>query len=209
MRIRNFVALMVSLSVTLPVMAQLTSAPGVSGAPQVSSPYVGSPYGGYNPYSRSAGFYTPNFTGVNYPGFGTPQLIGGGYYNVPSGRWSLPMWMAPSGYYYPWAPRPAGFTYAYPIPVLYVQQQDTAPSPALPPLTTVFTDLSKYLEKTHTEKKLNDGDYNNIKRRVTDLESKSRHLRIAAGGQMDSFDEAEIRREMDKIGSELSWRVNR
>ncbi len=209
MSARNFFGLILSLSMALPAVAQLTSSPGSSGVrvPQAGSPYMGSPYGGYNPYARSAGFYTPNYTGVNYPIFGMPQMNAGGYCNVPSGRWSLPMWMAPSGYYYPWAPRPSGFSYAYPIPVLQVQ--DSAPTPALPPLTTVFSDLNKYLEKTHTEKKLNDNDYNMIKRRVTDLESKSRSLRMAAGGQMDSFDEAEIRREMDKIGSELSWRVNR
>lgn len=161
----------------------------------------------FNPYARTSGFYTPPYLGVNYPAFGVPQAIGGGFFRIPSGQAMLPMWQAPSGYYYPWAYRPRNFVYAYPLPILVIQNQN--PEPALPPLSVVFTDMAKYLDENKKDKKITDNDYNGMMRRVKDLQSKERTLRIAAGGSLDPADEAQLRRDLDQVGSELSWRVSR
>jgi|AGTN01.1.fsa_nt_gi hypothetical protein len=161
----------------------------------------------YNPYARTSGFYTPPYLGVNYPAFGVPQAIGGGFFRIPSGQTMLPMWQAPSGYYYPWAFRPRNFVYAYPLPILVIQNQN--PEPALPPLSVVFTDMTKYLDENKKDKKITEYDYGGMIRRVKDLQSKERTLRIAASGSLDPADEAQIRRDLDQVGSELSWRVSR
>lgn len=176
------------------------AAPGYGG-------YGGYGYGGYNPYGTTSGFYNPGYAGITYPTFGAPQSIGGSFYSIPSGRAMLPMWHAPSGYYYPWAPRPAGFSYAYPLPILSVQ--NSAPTPALPPLSTVYTDMSKFLEKAKEDKKINDSDYMRMSRRIKDLQSKTRHLRISGDGHLDPTDEEQLRRDIEQVGDELSWRVNR
>lgn len=161
----------------------------------------------FNPYARTSGFYTPPYLGVNYPAFGVPQAVGGGFFRIPNGQAMLPMWQAPSGYYYPWAYRPRNFVYAYPLPILVIQNQN--PEPALPPLSVVFTDMTKYLDENKKDKKITEYDYNGMIRRVKDLQSKERTLRIAAGGSLDPADEAQIRRDLDQVGSELSWRVSR
>lgn len=160
-----------------------------------------------NPYARTSGFYVPPYAGVTYPAFGVPQALGGGFFRIPSGQSMLPMWQAPSGYYYPWAYRPRNFVYAYPLPILVVQNQN--PEPALPSLSVVFTDMTKFLDDNKKDKKITEYDYNGMIRRVKDLQSKERTLRIAASGTLDPADEAEIRRDLDKVGSELSWRISR
>jgi len=203
-------------------LVMITISPAVAQLPQTPSRQYGrtfipgqvptqqnnyNPANIYNPYSRTSGFYTPPYLGVNYPAFGAPRAIGGSYYQVPSGQSMLPMWHAPSGYYYPWAFRPRNFVYAYPLPILVIQNQN--PEPALPPLSVVFSDMTKYLDENKKDKKISEYDYTGMIRRVKDLQSKERTLRIAAGGTLDPADEAQIRRDLDLVGSELSWRVSR
>ncbi|MCA9801821.1 MAG: hypothetical protein KC777_07530 [Cyanobacteria bacterium HKST-UBA02] len=183
--------------------AQLNSIPGAGAG--TYNPY------GYNPYNRSAGFYNPNpySNGINYPAFGMPLSTGNGFYNIPCGRTNLPMWKAPSGYYYPWAPRPAGFAYAYPMPVLIVPQQAEAPAPALPPVSVALTDMEKFLEENKKSNKLQERDVTNLNRRIKDLQTKERSLRVAGGGTLDPSDEAQLRRDLEQVGNDLSWRLNR
>src|SRR5579883_1491186 len=91
-----------------------------------------------NPYQTTLGFYNPYIgsgTTIHYPGFGVPKQTTGNFYSVASGNCNLPMWRAPSGYYYPWAPRPSGFRYDYyPVPVLVFDKASEAPAPAIPPM---------------------------------------------------------------------------
>lgn len=207
---RTLVTVLGLLTIAIsPAVAQLPQAP----MPRVYNPALPiqnnnyNPSNFYNPYARTSGFYTPPYLGVNYPAFGAPRALGGSYYQIPSGQSMLPMWHAPSGYYYPWAFRPRNFGYAYPLPILVIQNQN--PEPALPPLSVVFSDMTKYLEENKKDKKISEYDYTGMIRRVKDLQSKERTLRIAAGGTLDPADEAQIRRDLDQVGSELSWRVSR
>lgn len=221
-------AICTTFAVALPAVAQFnsvntrgfsqTQTPGVVRTFPGAAPGVGVPgmtvpatprYGyGYNPYQTTTGFYNPNVGNINYPAFGTPINTGGSYYNVPSGNSRLPMWKAPSGYYYPWCPRPTGFVYAYPMPVLVVENQ-TQPAPALPPLSTIMSDMEKFLEDSKKDGKITERDYTNMLRRVKDLKSKERTMRIAAGGTLDPGDESQLRTDLDQVGSELTWRLNR
>ncbi len=205
--------LVVSCSLVSPAVAQIrgeavpvqTSVP----AGQPVNTGVGGAYGyGYNPYQTTTGFYNPNVGNINYPAFGTPVNTGGSYYHVPSGSANLPMWKAPSGYYYPWCPRPTGFAYAYPMPVLVIENR-TQPAPALPPLSTMMSDMEKFLGDSKKDGKITDRDYTNMLQRVKDLKSKERTMRIAAGGTLDPGDETQLRADLDKVGSELTWRLNR
>jgi len=208
-----------AILVALPAVAQMqmkyTQTPmgGTEVVAPVGTPIapggVATPYGYSNPYQTTTGFYNPTMGNINYPSFGAPISLGGSYYNVPSGNTRLPMWRAPSGYYYPWCPRPTGFVYAYPMPVLVINQQQTSPAPALPPLSTVMGDMEKYLDDSKKDGKISERDFTNMSRRVKDLKSKERTLRIAGGGTLDPADETQLRTDVDKVGSELTWRLNR
>lgn len=200
-----------SLFVGTPVLAQSY---GVRpGGPQLNqAPGIyGNPYNMVNPYNRSAGIFNPNPYGnaFNYPVFGVPQSLGNGFYHIPSGGTNLPMWRAPSGYYYPWAPRPTGFNYGMPMPVLVVPQTTQTPAPALPPVSVALSDLDKFLEENKKNPKLQERDYTNMSRRIKDLQAKERNLKVAGGGSLEPDDEAQLRRDLEQVGSDLSWRLNR
>lgn len=210
MKIRYLFSVGCSLLVTLPVMAQLQA--GSTPTPvqnQAGNSQYSQPVNTGNPYGGTLGFYNPTVGNINYPGFGVPRCVGGNFYNILSGNCNLPMWRAPSGYYYPWAPRPGGFVYNYPMPILMLDRSSETPAPALPPLSVSFSDLEKYLEEAKKDGKISERDYNNISRRVKDLKSKERNLRIAASGSLDPGDETQLRRELDQVGSDLTWRVTR
>ncbi len=199
---------------TSPVSAQFGNVPQVvSPTPTtgINSGATSNSFGsGYtNPYGSPNGFYNPAAGNVNYPAFGRPVNVGGNFYNVQSGNVQLPMWKAPSGYYYPWCPRPSGFVYAYPLPVLIINNSAPNPAPALPPLSTVMSDLEKMLEDSKKDGKVSERDYTNMIRRVKDLKSKERTLRIAGSGSLEPDDETQLRTDVDQVGSELSWRLNR
>ncbi len=197
-----------------PASAQFGSTPpAVNSTPAtgISSGVSGSSFGSVNsnPYSSTTGFYNPSVGSINYPTFGRPINTGGDFYNIQSGNVQLPMWKAPSGYYYPWCPRPSGFVYSYPLPVLIINNAAPNPAPALPPISTVLTDLEKLLEDSKKDGKVSERDYTNMIRRVKDLKSKERTLRIAGSGSLDTDDETQLRTDLDQVGSELSWRLNR
>lgn len=159
-----------------------------------------------NPYKRTAGFgfSNPYHSNINYPTFGTPQPTGNGYFLVPSGSAKLPMWKAPSGYLYPWAPRPANFFFRYPMPILMVPQKSTVAAPAVPPLLVVIRDLEHYISDAKSQQKILAKDALTIEKRLADIKSKEHRLRITGGGIINQADEAQMRRELDKTGSEIA-----
>lgn len=213
MKIQIVVAILCVGMSALPAFAQFATAGQVVTTPStgINTGITGNTFGSTtsNPYGVTTGFYNPTVGNVNYPAFGRPINTGGNYYNIQSGNVQLPMWKAPSGYYYPWCPRPSGFVYAYPLPVLIINNAAPNPAPALPPLSTVMTDLEKLIEDSKKDGKVSERDYTNMIRRVKDLKSKERNLRIAGGGSLDTDDETQLRTDLDQVGSELSWRLNR
>ncbi len=96
------------------------------------------------------------------------------------------------------------------MPVLIIDnRQATSPAPAF--ATGFYNDdrygkVSRRLEK---DGKITERDYTNMSRRVKDLKSKERTMRIAAGGSLDPGDETQLRADLDQVGSELTWRLNR
>jgi hypothetical protein len=206
--------------------------PGFGGMPAAPgfSPYGGSPYGNpygnpyANPYSNPyANPYTnPYANPYGHPyaspyfgygnglqgtysrgGYGIPQLIGGNTYSFNVAGAPLNFWRAPSGYYYPWM---GGYNYTqYPI-FVYNGQQNGA-SQALPPLSTIFSDLNDYLDKAKKEGKVGETEYEHLKRRASDLLSKENSLAYESGGTIDPSQEAEIRRDVEGLSAEVARSV--
>jgi hypothetical protein len=147
------------------------------------------PYGGINPY----GYYQP------VPGF---VPYGGSYYGVTIGGNNLHFWRAPSGYYYPWV---GGYAYnSYPIYVVPPGQNN--PMATLPPISTVVSDLDNYLDKAKETGKIDQGDFTSLKRRANDLLSKEKSIAYESGG-LDQDQEADLRRDLDGLSSEVARRV--
>lgn len=186
---------------------------GPQGFVPYGNPYM-NPYGipyGVNPYNPYGGGLVPNSgLGVynpyaGYPAMGMPVPINGGYFGINIGNARLNVWKAPSGYYYPWLPRPAGFGYAPPIVVINQGAQN--PTPAQPPLTTIFGDMNKFLDDAKAKGKINDSDYNHLKLRASDLQKKERSLAMGNGGTLDPNAEEQLRKDVDKLGEEVAYRV--
>jgi len=187
-------------------------APGVSpytspyGSPYGTNPYSNAygqqynPYNTVNPYNRGVSNTVIYGSGIA-PVYGTPQPLGNGFYGIPGGANTFNMWRGPSGYYYPWAYSPAA-VYAPTINVI-----NGASQPALPPLSTEFSDIMKYMDEQKDKGKLTDGDYNHLKQRALDLLSKERDLRSQSGGSLDADAERDIRSGIDGLGSEMARRV--
>lgn len=175
--------------------------PGVS--PYIS-PYV-SPYSYGLPNTLNYGTYnlTPGL-GVSLPSFGLPQALGGSYFGINTGGTSFRVWQAPSGYYYPWC---GAYSLGYQAPIIYVAPGSSSPTPAQPPLSTIFSDLDKFLEESRQKDKLNIIDYNHLKLRARDLQSKERSLRIGGGGSLDPGVEADLRKDIDQLSQEVARRV--
>lgn len=181
-------------------------------------PYGGNPYGNpygnaygnpyANPYNRqlipSAG-YGVNPYGYNYPAMGMPVPINGGNFGINIGNSRLNVWKAPSGYYYPWLNRPVGF--GYPAPIVVIQQGQQNPTPAQPPLSTIFGDLNKFLDDSKSKGKISEADYNHLKLRASDLQKKERSFASGNGGSLQPDQEEDIRKDVDKLGQEVSYRV--
>lgn len=193
---------------------QLPSGPGIGPAPY--NPYgmgqtvvpggMVNPYYPYRyPYSYSNPGIYPVPYGSGYPVIGLPTPIGGGYFNMNVGNFRFNMWQAPSGYYYPWLTRPTGFNYA--APIVIVERGQSTPTASQPPLRTVFSDMNKFLDDAKEKGKVSDADYRHLKLRASDLQKKEQSLRIAAGGTMDQTNEDDLRKEVDKLGEEVSYRV--
>ena len=177
------------------------------GVPYGVNPYGVNPYG-YNPYG---GGLVPNsgFGVVNpyagYPAMGMPVPINGGYFGINIDNSRLNVWKAPSGYYYPWLPRPVGF--GYQAPIVIVNQGSQNSTPAQPALTTIFSDMNKFLDEAKSKGKVSEADYNHLKLRASDLQKKERSLATANGGSLQKDDEEMLRKDVDKLGEEVAYRV--
>jgi len=164
--------------------------------PYMMNTPVYNPY--YNPY---AGFpYNPYNSPVYY---GYPQPMSNGLFNIGLGRVNINLWRAPSGYYYPWC-NPSGYTSAQ---IIYAPQGATQSTPQLPPLSTMFTDLNTYLDEQKDKGKLADADYSHLRQRSKDLQTKAGSLRTAGEGVLDPQDEAQIRKDLDSLSTEVAQRV--
>lgn len=166
---------------------------------------------GSNPYKRTAGFgfSNPYKSSVNHPSFGIPIDQGGGYFAVPSGGKSIPMWKAPSGYLYPWAPGPRNASLGYALPVLVVSKQSAAATPAAPPLSVVIQDLENYMGTDKVKAKLAAEELSTIKTNVDEIKNRERTLRITGHGTLNPGDEALMRREISRVGKNLAALLNK
>lgn len=199
------------------VMPGIINYPG-QGNPQGVMPGILNPnpttyYNGYPVNNVPYGYGYPvnsiysNPYAYSYPTFGCPQAMYGNYFGVSCGRLNLTMWKAPSGYYYPWCGGVAGYGYTYPIPIMYTNAGAANPTPALPAMSVIFSDMNKYLDEAKTDKRIQDDAYIHLTRRSKDLMSKEKMMRNAGDGALDPDMEAEIRRDLDQLGSEISRRV--
>ncbi|GEM_PF-1152723 len=180
-----------------------------------ANPYGVNPYNPYNPYGNPYG-YNPYGGGLvpssgfgvmnpyaGYPAMGMPVPVNGGYFGINIGNTRLNVWKAPSGYYYPWLPRPVGF--GYQAPIVIVNQGNS--TPAQPALTTIFSDMNKFLDEAKSKGKVSESDYNHLKLRASDLQKKERSLATANGGSLQKDDEELLRKDVDKLGEEVAYRV--
>lgn len=168
-------------------------------------PIYGAPYSyGYNYANYGVGGFgcVPAY-GFNYPTLAQPSLIAGNYFGLKIGNANLQMWKAPSGYYYPWCVRPAGLL--YPAPIVIYQQGSTQPQ--LPPLSTLFDDMLKYLNESKEKDRISEADFNHLKLRANDLKKKERSLAIAAGGALPQDSDELLRKDADQLSEEIARRV--
>jgi hypothetical protein len=155
------------------------------------------PYGGY--YPGAIGQFSPYQWGG-----GVPMNLGGAAFSARLGNTNINFWKAPSGYYYPWMGRP--MIYA---PIVFVDPNAGSQAQAkLPPLTTQFSDTSKFLDDSFKDKKLTEGYYNSFKRRCADIKSKFNSYQVAQGGQLDSGIEGEIRTDLDNLNKEMAEHIS-
>ncbi len=118
------------------------------------------------------------------------------------------MWRANSGYYYPWAGLPSGINYNS-TAILYSAQAAGTPQPQQPPITTIIRDMLSYLDEAKSKGRLSDADYQHLKRRATDLQSKEDLLMNSGGGSMDPQDEQQLRADINSLGGEITERSHK
>jgi hypothetical protein len=161
----------------------------------VNNPYA-SPYFGYG-NGLQGGYYSRG------GGYGVPQLINGNTYSFNVSGAPLNFWHAPSGYYYPWM---GGYHYTQ-YPIFVYGGGGAGATQTLPPLSTIFSDLNDYLDKAKKDGKVDQTEYEHLKRRASDLLSKENSLAYEAGGTIDASQEAEIRRDVEGLSSEVARSV--
>ncbi|MDR3611938.1 MAG: hypothetical protein P4L53_00130 [Candidatus Obscuribacterales bacterium] len=164
-----------------------TTQPYVPGRPVFGSP-------AYNPglINRGTGL-APAYA----PYYSVPQATAAGNYLINANQF----WRSESGYYYPWVNNSA---YGQ---IIYAPQVNQAPTAQVPPLSTVFADLLNYLDQKKAQGVISLSDYQHLRRRATDLQTKYFSLRTAAEGSIDERDEAQIRRDLDELGAEVAKSV--
>lgn len=200
-------------------MGSVGPAPGAGGgfaAPNIYG-YAGS-YTGGSGYARNFGYNTmqpgnmpvvPGY-GYGYNGYGSPNVnafgipqpfgsTGGGYYTINYGGRSVKYWQSPSGFYYPWLTGNA--------PIAYTPNAGQIAQPTAPPISTICADLVTYLEQQKEKGNISEDTFEHLKRRAIDIRNKERDLRIAAGGALDSQDEAYMRRDLEGLGNEVAKSV--
>lgn len=165
--------------------------------------YFGSPQPYYYQNRPGLGIYNGPVYRSGVPFVGAPILIGGGAYGIRAGGVDYRFWKSPSGFYYPWY----GGAYAYQPIIITYQQGSQSPSAALPPISTVIRDMRDFMDQSNEKGKLNAADFQSLSQRLKDIENKDRSMRLHSGGTPDERDEADIRKDLDKLGEELSFRI--
>lgn len=159
-------------------------------------PTLGSPASNYYPYGYGAPVYGGS---VYYP---APTTVAGGYFRFGNvaGTIGSTYWRSPSGYYYPWAAN-----YIVNSPIIYVQDGQSQPSK--PPISTILSDMDKYISEAKEKNRISDQDYVNINRRITDLRRKLSSMMQHADGQLDPQDEESFRRDLEPLSRDIALRV--
>lgn len=207
---KNYViaAFIASAFIYLPADAQIYSNPRNAPPPYAynNGPIYATPGTVQNysyPYGRAYPYSSPYSTPYS-PYYGVPQPIGGGAFGITSGGVNWRMWQAPSGYYYPWMS-----PLSYGEPVIYVAppaQQKTKPEP---PVSTVLSDMLNFLDEQKEKKHLQASDYEHLRRRALDLQSKNYDMRVNDNDQPDAQDDQAMRKDIDELGVEVSQALRR
>lgn len=151
----------------------------------------------YPGYQAGFGYYGPYQAAC--PIFGVPQPLGGSGFSITSGSTQFRFWKSPSGYYYPWLNQ----TYYGYVPPVIIYEQGTS-TVAQPPLSTVFSDLTKFLEESKEKGRLTDADYRHLWQRLKDLMGKEASQKNANGGTLEAADEQNLRKDLDLLGAEIA-----
>ena len=162
--------------------------------------YGNSPY--YNPYAPTyLGRY--NIGGVIQPIFGPPQLLNGNLYGVNISGNPYTFWRAPSGFYYPWS---SGFGYSD-YPILTMPPNGSNPLQAQPTVETVISDLNSYLNKAKADGKISTDNYQFLQQKAQYLQKKAQSMAQSNEGVLDPDQEIELRKEIENLSSEVTYRV--
>ena len=131
-----------------------------------------------------------------------PAPAAGGMFRINRGGLQMNLWRSSSGYYYPWCHQ----AYLYPSTnIIYMQEGSSAP--AEPPLSTMFSDMKKYLQEAKEKGQVCDGDYNHLILRLCDLVKMERAARLSGDGALAPADESDIRGKVKELGLEISRAV--
>lgn len=143
------------------------------------------------------GYYRANPNAAGFPAYRHPISLGGGYYQLGGLTERLGYWRAASGYYYPWFPAVymPGIAYG-PNSVIYTIQSG-ALTPTQPPVSAVLEDMRQFIEQAKEKGQLDQTNYENLSRRVTDLTSRA-----------PLMDETAARREIDLLSADLARTLN-
>lgn len=175
-------------------------------SPAYPTPFYRGNYPGYyynNPYAPNY----PMYSGMPYAmGAPMPALVpipgAGGFFSINRGGARFNYWRASSGYYYPWCAQP----YYYPSNTIIYMQEGSS-EPAQPPVTTMFSDMSKYLQEAKDKGKVSEGEYSHLMLRLSDLMKMELSARQAGDGALSPADENEIRSKVNDLSLEIAHAV--
>ncbi len=147
----------------------------------------------YSPY-----YYRYQY-GPTFPTCGAPAPVAGrsGFFRI--GSFNCRFWLSPSGYYYPWG---CGQVFAGAAPIYYLDQGVSTPS--RPPLSSVLSDLEKFLQDSKSKGKLQTTDYDHLVRRLRDLRFKQERMINEGAGVLDPADDDSLRADIDRLSGEVS-----
>jgi hypothetical protein len=67
--------------------------------------------------------------------------------------------------------------------------------------------MNKSLDDAKSKGKISEADYNHLKLRASDLQKKERSLATGNGGTLEQNAEEQLRKDVDKLGEEVAYRV--
>lgn len=163
---------------------------------------------GFLPYGSSwhptAGSAAANYyAGGIYPNptmyYTPPAVVTGNYFRFGQAATGVTYWRSPTGYYYPWG------GYVANSPIIVVQEGQSQST--LPPISTILTDMEKYITEAKEKNKISEQDFISINRRIIDLRRKLSSMMRSAEGQLDPQDDTFFRRDLDTLSRDISLRV--